>query len=47
MPASTTSHTSDDGFIWYKVREVKLAQRKPFDVADRRRGLTNSSGARS
>ena len=25
--------TSDDGFIWYEVREVKPAQRKPFDVA--------------
>jgi peptidyl-prolyl cis-trans isomerase D len=25
--------TSDDGFIWYEVREVKPAQRKPFEVA--------------
>jgi peptidyl-prolyl cis-trans isomerase D len=25
--------TSDDGFIWYEVREVKPAQRKPFEEA--------------
>jgi peptidyl-prolyl cis-trans isomerase D len=25
--------TNDDGFIWYEVREVKPAQRKPFDEA--------------
>ena len=25
--------TNDDGFIWYEVREVKPAQRKPFEEA--------------